>query len=378
VGKNGQLYHIWQTTPSGIWNSEGWQSFGGDWPGTPPVVAHNADGRFEVFLVGKNGQLYHIWQTTPSGIWNSEGWQSFGGDWPAFVPPLPFNNQDGRLEVFLVGKNGQLYHRFQTEIYQMAHKIRIQGIKMADDLGGRETSITFEEAKRWVDYANQVYGEWGIQFLFDRSTDWTPALRNSLVNRIMGGTGPNWTQSRDAANVIARQYPDKIVVFFRFGPDAGPTGNGFSDYSLDFVVMPGFPKDVTQVCDHQNIGLLAHELGHYMGLSHTFPDDPRTGRAFLNESDALSYFNARGNDVNAFDGDKLGDTLTDPYIDITDFQCRRTTILTLDGRRFILPRHNIMSYYDEEIKTITSQQSYLAHQTLTERAHILGLSINEP
>ncbi len=90
-----------------------WESFGGDWPGTPPVVSHNDDGRFEVFLVGKNGQLYHIWQTTPSGNWNPEGWQSFGGDWPAFVPPVVSHNDDGRLVAFLVGKNGQLYHIWQ-------------------------------------------------------------------------------------------------------------------------------------------------------------------------------------------------------------------------------------------------------------------------
>jgi hypothetical protein len=44
-----------------------------------PVVAQNADGRLEVFLVGQNTQLYHNWQTSP-GNWS--GWFSLGGSWP--------------------------------------------------------------------------------------------------------------------------------------------------------------------------------------------------------------------------------------------------------------------------------------------------------
>jgi hypothetical protein len=46
-----------------------------------PSLINNADGRLEVFLVGQNKQLYHRYQTAPSNDWNSE-WLSLGGKWP--------------------------------------------------------------------------------------------------------------------------------------------------------------------------------------------------------------------------------------------------------------------------------------------------------
>jgi hypothetical protein len=76
-----------------------------------PAVNNNADGRLEVFLVGQNNQLYHRYQTAPNNDWNSE-WLSLGGKWDG--NPTIASNLDGRLEVFLVGQNNQLYHRYQT------------------------------------------------------------------------------------------------------------------------------------------------------------------------------------------------------------------------------------------------------------------------
>jgi hypothetical protein len=184
-----------------------------------------------------------------------------------------------------------------------------------------------------------------------------------------GDNAPDWEQSRNTANAVAAQYANKITVFFRFGPDAGPTGGGFSSNSYNFVVMPGF--SVTQVCGHQNLGLLAHELGHYMGLSHTFPLD-----GFDSVAEAQTYFDNNGNNPQSFDGDGLADTLPDPNVGTEVFQCRHTTSLTLNGYQFILPRNNIMSYYDEFRKMITPQQIYFVHQTLLARAQNNGLSID--
>jgi hypothetical protein len=78
-----------------------------------PSANNNADGRLEVFLVGQNNQLYHRYQTAPNNDWNSE-WLSLGGKWDKNKIPALANNADGRLEVFLVGQNNQLYHRYQT------------------------------------------------------------------------------------------------------------------------------------------------------------------------------------------------------------------------------------------------------------------------
>jgi hypothetical protein len=51
---------------------------GGDWPFIP-VVSTNADGRLEIFIVGQNRKLYHRWQEEPNGRWNNT-WESLEED----------------------------------------------------------------------------------------------------------------------------------------------------------------------------------------------------------------------------------------------------------------------------------------------------------
>jgi hypothetical protein len=76
------------------------------------AVAENADGRLEIFYVGTNGDLYHNWQKTPNGIlWAGE--TRFAQDSAKQVAAI--RNQDGRLEIFYVGTNDALYHNWQTQ-----------------------------------------------------------------------------------------------------------------------------------------------------------------------------------------------------------------------------------------------------------------------
>jgi len=114
VGSDRQLYHRWQTKPNSSQWSESWASLGGQWSvGSNPAVANNADGRLEVFLVGSDKQLHHRWQTAPnsSSQW-SEGSPSLLQMWPD--DPAVANNADGRLEVYIIGSDEHLYHRWQT------------------------------------------------------------------------------------------------------------------------------------------------------------------------------------------------------------------------------------------------------------------------
>jgi hypothetical protein len=122
VGTDGALWHIWQTTPSGGWSD--WTSHGSP-PGCvlrtdTPGLAAGADGRLELFAVSTDGQLWHIWQTTPSGAWSS--WTSHGrppqtdpmaqpGVWLA--PAVALNSAQ-RLELFITGHDKQLWHIWQT------------------------------------------------------------------------------------------------------------------------------------------------------------------------------------------------------------------------------------------------------------------------
>ncbi|MCD4669258.1 MAG: hypothetical protein K8S14_02300 [Actinomycetia bacterium] len=71
------------------------------------IVGNNQDGRLEVFATGRDGALWHIYQPKPNkGPW--PGWSSLGKPTSISVldNPVIFNNQDGRLEVFVTGYTG--------------------------------------------------------------------------------------------------------------------------------------------------------------------------------------------------------------------------------------------------------------------------------
>jgi acylphosphatase len=115
IGKDGALWHIWQTTANGSWSS--WASLGK--PSSvilnSLVARPNADGRLEVFGIGSDGALWHIWQKTAGGgwwNWFSSGQPSVGNAQP--LSPAISSNTDGRLEVFTIGNDGSLQHIWQT------------------------------------------------------------------------------------------------------------------------------------------------------------------------------------------------------------------------------------------------------------------------
>lgn len=150
VGNDGALRHAWQTAANGGWS--GWASLGsaggglseprailahdntlrvfaigkdqatyviaqesggwGDWTSlggkstSNPTVARNADGRLEVFVRGTNGALYHQWEKSVNGAWS--GWASLGG---GVHRPFVAADADGRLEVFVRGDDAGALHR---------------------------------------------------------------------------------------------------------------------------------------------------------------------------------------------------------------------------------------------------------------------------
>ena len=155
------LWHIYQTAPSNGWT--GWSSYGGSFGGFsyPPGMATNQDGRLEVF-VSSGGGLSHMWQATPTGGWTTwaglaapltaasalspadvvrdaagrlrayvtdgaqlwsimqtapnGGWTGWTGEGsPSGLtlpgPPHVTRNAQGRLELFVVASNGELWNR---------------------------------------------------------------------------------------------------------------------------------------------------------------------------------------------------------------------------------------------------------------------------
>ena len=87
-------------------------------PGEPvisgsPAVVPSKDGRLEVFARGRNGQLWHCWQKRKNARKDSDWapWVARGGDLNS--DPAATRNDDGRLEVFAVFKNGVMHKLYQ-------------------------------------------------------------------------------------------------------------------------------------------------------------------------------------------------------------------------------------------------------------------------
>lgn len=124
VAADAGLWHVWQTTGGGWsqWFPHGQPPGMPPGPGLPntPGLAASADGRQELFMTGTEGAVYHLWQTRVNNGWS--GWFPHGV--PGGLPPdqgihpapMVAASADGRLEVLVVGSDGQLWHQWQTAI----------------------------------------------------------------------------------------------------------------------------------------------------------------------------------------------------------------------------------------------------------------------
>ncbi len=224
--------------------------------------------------------------------------------------------------------------------------IPIQGVSISDDDGGRPAAITPAQLKRWVDLANLIYTPAGIHFLYETSNG-IGDRKSTRLNNFTGNSDPDWRQSRRLGNQIAAEHPGKLTLLFRHGPGPNPTGGAFSWVDDDYIIMPGF--DAAIACGKQQIDQLAHEAGHYLGLSHTF------GRQFVTVAEADAWLKEHKGDLSCFEGDGLSDTMPDPFIHA--LACDRASSVVLQGRRIVFDRQNLMGYWNcPHNKTISRQQ----------------------
>lgn len=120
-GSDGDFHHRWQTAPSGGW-SAGWDSLGAPPSGatySEVAVSNNADGRIALFVAapGSGGYgIYHAWQNTVDDEYSWSAWTGLGKPSASvdLYPPTVAQNQDGRLDVFSLGSDGNLWHKWQV------------------------------------------------------------------------------------------------------------------------------------------------------------------------------------------------------------------------------------------------------------------------
>jgi hypothetical protein len=251
----------------------------------------------------------------------------------------------------------------QAQTPTPVYKLAVHAIPLADDDGSRPATVTGASVAALIQEVNQVFAGTGIQFTFDPATDFESLMKSTALNRLNNCCGNFWS----AGNAIAASYPDKVVIFFRWGPDPAAR----SGWAFAYPPAPGSNPDaplptsdvhfVAYMSDGAGGGNgLAHELGHYLGLYHTFPGWGDGLTATLAQV-GTRLRNAGG--LEGLDGDGLSDTLPDAgrtfYLNNVDSNLcsgkskRVTVVVDYDDRGHpiretftIAPDfHNAMSYY---------------------------------
>jgi hypothetical protein len=245
-----------------------------------------------------------------------------------------------------------------------------------------------------VNKVNRVYRGTALRFVFDSLVGWVPR-EDSVLNRDMPGM-----QAR--ANTLADNTPGRILLLLRFGSGTMPTGNGnaypppgaatrprnVNDIDQRYVELPNFFAAGSGL-DLGNGGFVAHELGHYLGLYHTFPgwwDRPGPVYAAIDTLEAdvdtalVRYIRNNGGTIDALDGDAISDTPPDPARAL--YTTHRANIctsnaITVTSYTFRPDIRNVMSYHDYTgcglTATFTPMQIQRMRQTLghASRSHLV-------
>jgi Phosphoinositide phospholipase C, Ca2+-dependent len=178
-----------------------------------PAVSRNADGRLELFVLGGNGGIWHKWQTTPNGGWAPE-WISLGGVDIRGTPAVS-QNADGRLELFVLGGNEGIWHKWQTTPnggwtpeWISLGGVDIQGTPaVSQNADGRlELFVLGGNGGIWHKWQTTPNGGWTPEWISLGGVDirGTPAVSRNADGRlelfVLGGNGGIWHKWQTTPN----------------------------------------------------------------------------------------------------------------------------------------------------------------------------------
>jgi hypothetical protein len=251
--------------------------------------------------------------------------------WTFTVPSLMAGYDGVKLDVYaeILNFSGGAVRTATLSLRFQRKDLELYVVAVTDDDGsGHAFSVTPAAFLSLLGRVNNVYSGTGIRFLFDPATDWTTRADTTLNQEQSG-----WRQT---AEQIAAAHPSQVVLILRWGPNpSSRTGNGnaypppganatplnMTDQTQDFVMLPDLLDATLSFLNLDNGSFVSHELGHYLGLYHTFPGwanpsppvysgNPTT-QAVVDQQ-IVDYIGKNGGTIDALDGDAIGDTPPDP------------------------------------------------------------------
>ncbi len=198
LGNDHGRSELWREISTHLMGNQwaGWYPLGGTSTGRV-AVGTNGDGRLEAFVRGTDGALWHIWQTSPGGGW-VPSWYSLGGGLSG--DPQVVTNADGRMEIFVVGSDGGLWHAWQfapssgwTRFYPLGGSLAGRPTMVKNGDGRLEAFVRGSDGATWHTWQLTPGGGWSPPYSLGGSTPVDPAAtRNSdgrLEAFVRGGDG---------------------------------------------------------------------------------------------------------------------------------------------------------------------------------------------